>query len=221
LDTAAASVATKIKVKRLTGTMSMFAQLNKEQEPYLPKVSALAQIVLDAGSKADTTRAYNTALVATVETMVKPEATNYLRRTKSVPNNGGYTEYMTTCFVHCFYRDTLLQLIVKVALVKTSSSVVYHIPHFDTGAEADSLPENTNHTNTMLMSEVATNFSGVVCTVKVNNIFGSYSEMLGLLGNIWLQKQVIFEQELTFCLTLFVKVLGNVVCARAGSFANL
>jgi hypothetical protein len=212
-DAAAASAATRIKVERLAGMMAMFANLDDDQRPGPPKVSASGQIVLDAGSKTDASRAYNEALVAAVEAAAKPEATHYLGRAASVPSDGGYTEYMAACFVHCYYRGTSLLSIGEAARVKTGASVVYHIPHLDAGAEADGLSENTNRANAMLMGEVAQNLSAVVCTVKVNEMFGSYSDILGLLGNIWLQQQVIFEVEPKSVLTLFAEVLGDAICA--------
>ena len=55
--------------------------------------------------------------------------------------------------------------------------------------DADGLSENTGRTNTMLMGEVSQNLSVVVCTVKVNKMFGSYPYILGLLGNIWLNSR--------------------------------
>ena len=71
--------------------------------------------------------------------------------------------------------------------MKTGTSVVYHIPHLETGMDADGLSENTGRSNAMLMGEVSQNLSVVACTVKVNEMFGSYADILGLLGNIWLQ----------------------------------
>ena len=41
--------------------------------------------------------------------MAKHEAIHYLRRAISISSDNGYTEYMVTCFVHCFYHGTLLQ----------------------------------------------------------------------------------------------------------------
>ena len=62
--------------------------------------------------------------------------------------------------------------------------MVYHIPHLKAGMEEDGLSENTGRANIMLMGEVSQNLSAVVCTVKVNKMFGSYPDILGLHGNI-------------------------------------
>jgi hypothetical protein len=212
-DGTAASVAKRQKVERLAGMMAMFAHLDSAGRAAPPVVSVAGQIVLDAGSKTDASRAYNEALVATVEAMAKPEATHYLGRAATIPGEGGYTEFMASCFVHCHYRGTSLQSIGEAARVKTGASVVYHIPHLDAGMEADGQSENTGRTNAMLMGEVPQNLSAVVCSVKVNEMYGSYPDILGLLGNIWLQQQVIFQQEPKSALTLFVEVLGDTVCA--------
>ena len=80
---------------------------------------------------------------------------------------------MASCFVNCYYRGTPLQSIGEAARVKTGASVVYHIPHLETRLE-DGMSENTGRENAMLMGEVSQNLSAVVCTVKVNEMFGSY-----------------------------------------------
>ena len=64
-------------------------------------VIAPASLVLDTGLKTDAAQACNEALVATVKAMSKPRATHYLGRVTSIPGKGGYTEFMSLCFVHC------------------------------------------------------------------------------------------------------------------------
>ena len=100
---AAPSTATRQKVERLTGTMTMFAQLDNGQKSCPPVVSMTGQIVLDAVSKIDAARAYNKALVATMEAMAKPEATHYLGRAASIPGEGGFEKFMASYFVHYYY----------------------------------------------------------------------------------------------------------------------
>ena len=177
-----------------------------------PVFSAASQIILDVGLKTDAVRAYSKVLVATIKAMTNPEATHYLGCAVSILGEGGYTEFMGSCFVHYYYHGTSLQSIGESARVKNGPSFVYHIPHLETGMEADGLSEKTGRANAMLMGEVSRNLSAVVCTVKVNKMFGSYPDIIGLLGNICLQQQVIFEQEPTSFLTLFVEVLGDAVC---------
>ena len=146
-----------------------------------------------ASSKTDASRAYNEALVTTVKAMAKPDATHYLGRAATIPGESGYPEFMALCFVNCYYCGTLLQSIGNTARVKTGASVVYQIPHLKMGMDADGLSENIGRANAMLMGEVSQNLAAVVCTVKVNEMFGSYPDVLGLLGNNWLQQQLIFE----------------------------
>ena len=80
----------------------MFAHINTDKTVHPPKVSVTVQILLGAGGKQEAIIAYNTAAIAVVATVSKPQNTHFLGRAASIPD-GGFIDYVAACFIQAYY----------------------------------------------------------------------------------------------------------------------
>ena len=63
-----------------------------------------------------------------------------------------------------------------------------------------------------LMGEVKEKTDKLKKELKINEDFGSFEDCLILLGNLWLQQHVYFEEDPKSALTLFAELLGDAIC---------
>ena len=62
------------------------------------------------------------------------------------------------------------------------------------------------------MGEATEHLTKICFRVNVNENFGSYDDLLGLLGNIWIAQQIFFDAEPESTLGAFCVLLGNALC---------
>ena len=132
-----------------------------------------------------------------------------------MPTENGLPNYMAACYVQAHYCVGPLSSIGEVARVKNGASIAWSIPPQDGGAgNVIDLPsENNVRDNAMLMGEVAQNLTFITTIIVVNEMYGTYNDILGLLGTLWLQQQVIFEPTPKSTLCLFAELVGDAITA--------
>ena len=78
---------------------AMFANISIDAAVAPLTVSVSGRLVLDTGSRQDSSRAYNDALVSLLVKASQPSNTRYLGRAVSMPTKNGLPNYMATCYV--------------------------------------------------------------------------------------------------------------------------
>ena len=63
------------------------------------------------------------------------------------------------------------------------------------------------------MGEVAQNLTSITTIVVVNEMYGTYTNIPGLLGTLWLQQQVIFKPTPKSSLFSFTELVGDAITA--------
>ncbi|MCP4739334.1 MAG: hypothetical protein GY873_34645, partial [Bosea sp.] len=201
----------KRRAERLAGHMLMWARVDSTTGRVVaPTVSSPGQLLLDIARVQEANRAYNQACLSAVTEAARPGNTHYLGRAASLPA-AGYTDYMAACQMQCVYLGSPLNSIGEAAAIKNGANIAFLIPRRDRPGETQ-IDDNTTRAVEYVMGEAADHLTKMQQTCLVNEDFGTYEDIMGLLGNLWLQPKVFFTTGGTSALEEFAELVGDACC---------
>ena len=207
-----ASKAEREKKDLLHKLQAIFAHVDADGNVRPPVLSETGKLLLAITNARERSRAYSNAALDLLRRYARPDKTHYLPRAASLPPNG-YTDYMATCLSSATYRLHPLSSFAQAKANKTGACILFLIPPRESSvASDDDVQENAARTIDELMGEAKEKTDRLKKELHINEDFGSFEDCLILLGNLWLQQQVYFEENPKSALTLFAELLGDAIC---------
>ena len=113
--------------------------------------------------------------------------------------------------MQCVWRTEPLTSIGDAVKQKTGASTVFLLPRPD-ATNDDEPPENTVRAIEAMMGEVTDHLTKIKHRCTVNENFGTYAELMGLIGNIWLAHKIFFRDDPASTMMQFCELLGDALC---------
>ena len=170
----------------------MFAHRNCDNKVRPPEVGPEGQLILDAGTRQAEARAYNEGVISTLANAAQPSVPHFLGRTASLPD-GGLTVYMAACFAQAMYRINPLSSIGEAVKLKNGASIAFLIPPREGGDDTEAATENNDRMMEQIMDETAEYLIKLKSKCTANQHVDTYADIMGLLGNMYLQQEVNFN----------------------------
>ena len=205
------SVERKKKAERMAIVQLLFAHVDKHGKVRPPEFSDSGKILFDILEKQESNRACNEALVAAIQAAKEPSRTHYLGRASRL-GEGGLTDYMIAGFNQFHFKKKPLPSIQHSSKSLDGFNIAMLIPpRKRREGDPEDNADNNELITQMMMGEVSENLTSMSRKCIVNPHFGSYMDIMGFLGNLFLLQDVFFKSDQASEIRQWATLVGDCV----------